>query len=91
MPFVSKSQLRTCYGKQSPGWDCKEFLDHTPSICCLPEKKGLPRKARCMRNGERIIGTIQTGPRGGRFFIIEEKDRRGKICMMKVYVPRNYR
>lgn len=92
MPFKSRSQLRTCYGmssKRRGSWDCDSFLEHTPSICCLPEKKGLPRKTRCMRNGERTVGPIQTGPKGGKFFIIEEKDNRGTVCMMRVYVPRN--
>lgn len=88
MPFVSKSQLRTCYSKSPKGWDCKTFLAHTPSVCCLPEKKGLPRKTRCMKTGERKVGKIQTGSRGGKFFIIEEKDKNGVICLMKVYVPK---
>jgi hypothetical protein len=86
MPFKSKSQLRTCYGRKRKGWDCKEWLDHTPSVCCLPEKANLPRKTRCMRQGERKVGKVQTGARGGKFFVIEEKDRRGVICVMKVYV-----
>jgi len=48
----------------------------------------LPRKTRCMRNGERVVGKIQTGSQGGKFFIIEEKDSTGTVCVMKVYVPR---
>lgn len=88
MPFKSKAQLRTCYDRQIKGWDCEKFLNHTPSVCCLPEKKGLPRKTRCMRKGERAVGAIQTGARGGKFFIIEEKDSKGVICVMKIYVPK---
>ena len=44
MPFKSKSQLRTCYDRKPKGWDCDAFLDHTPSVCCLPEKKGCREK-----------------------------------------------
>lgn len=71
MPFVSKSQLRTCYSKKARGtstkggWNCDEFLSKTPSVCCLPEKKGYPTKRRCMKNGEMVVGKVQTGPRGG--------------------------
>lgn len=88
MPFQSKSQLRTCYGKKQPGWDCKKWLEHTPSVCCLPEKKGLPRKTRCIKPNERIVGKLQTGIRGGKFFVIEEKDKKGKSCVTKIYVPK---
>jgi hypothetical protein len=86
MPFQSRSQLRTCFSKNDPRWNCKEWLKETPSICRLPEKKGLSIRCRGCRKGEKVIGPIQTGPRGGRFFIIEEKDRKGKICEVKVYI-----
>jgi len=88
MPFKSKSQLRTCYGRRQKGWNCDEFLQKTPSVCCLPEKVGMPIKTRCMRKGERIVGKVQTGARGGKYFLIEEKDVHGKVCTIKVYVPR---
>lgn len=89
MPFKSKSQLRTCYGRRRKGWDCDEWLSKTPSVCCLPEKVGeSPSRSRCMRKGERIIGKVQTGARGGRYFTIEEKDARGSVCIMKVYIPK---
>ena len=86
MPFASKSQLRTCYKKNDKNWDCKEFLDATPSVCCLPERKGATVKTRCMRKGERVVGKVKVGPRGGRYFTITEKDRQGIACTMKVYV-----
>lgn len=92
MPFKSKSQLRTCYGRRPKGWDCDKWLKETPSVCCLPEKKGLPVKSRCMsekKDGNRTITNIQTGARGGRFFVIEENDNRGQACLMKVYLPKN--
>lgn len=86
MPFVSKSQLRTCYGRRRKGWNCDEWVDKTPSVCCLPEKKGMPVKSRCMRKGERVFGKVQTGARGGRYFTITEKDNKGEICQVKVYI-----
>jgi hypothetical protein len=89
MPFKSKAQLRTCYGRKNRGtWNCKEFLEKTPSVCCLPERKGMPIKTRCMRQGERIVGKVMIGPRGGKYFDIEERDKRGKICVVRVYLPR---
>ena len=88
MPFTSKSQVRTCYGRKPKGWNCDEWLDKTPSVCCLPEKKGMPVKSRCMKSGERIKGKIQTGARGGRYFVIKEKDNKGTVCIIRVYIPR---
>lgn len=92
MPFKSKRQLRTCYGTQAQRnsrWNCDRWLKETPSVCCLPERKGGKVKSRCMRKGERVKGPIQTGPRGGRFFVITEKDSRGKVCDIKVYIPKS--
>jgi len=43
-------------------------------------------KHRCLKKGERVKSKIQTGPRGGRFFTIQEKDKQGVICTVKVYV-----
>lgn len=83
--------MRTCYGKNDPRWDCDEWLGKTKSVCCLPEKKGLPVKSRCMKDGERIVGKVQTGPRGGKFFTIKETDRRGIVCEVKVYLPQGKR
>ncbi len=94
MPFKSKAQLATCYSrngktkKGKKGWNCDKWLKETPSICCLPDKTGQPVKKRCPRKGEKIKGKVQTGPRGGRFFVIREKDSKGVICTVKVYLPR---
>jgi hypothetical protein len=88
MPFKSKSQISVCYSKNDPRWNCRKWLDITPSVCCLPFKTGGRSKSRCMKVGERIVGKIQQGPRGGKFFTIEEKDKKGKICVMKVYLSK---
>lgn len=89
MPFVSKAQLRTCYGKNQKNWDCDEFLKETKSICSLPEKKRGKRKSK--RKGEKIKSKIKTGPRGGRYFELKEKDSKGIICTVKVYVGKDYK
>lgn len=96
MPFKSKSQISTCYGKQDSRWNCGQWLRETPSVCCLPYKTGGEIKSRCLRKGERIIGKIQTGSRGGRYFTITEKEygrngnkkRSTTLCTVKVYLPR---
>jgi len=82
------SQLRTCYGKHDKNWNCDEWLRKTPNVCCLPEKKGYPTPTKCrkIKKNERIVGKLQIGPRGGRFFMITEKDGNKKICDVKVYV-----
>ena len=75
MPFQSLSQMRTCYSLRSQGkngkWDCDQWLQETPNVKCLPERKGdVPKKTGCrpIRKGEHVIGPVQTGPRGGNFF-----------------------
>lgn len=87
MPFESKSQLRTCYGKNDPRWDCDKWLKETKSVCSLPEKKKKGKiQSRRIRKNEIVKGPLMIGPRGGRYFIITEKSR-GKIkCRIKVYV-----
>jgi len=82
--FASRSQLRTCYGKQDERWNCDSNLDETPSVCCLAEKSDQPMKCRSMRKGERVVGPVITGSRGGRYFIITEGD-----CEIKIYLPKN--
>jgi hypothetical protein len=86
MPFKSKSQLRLCYNKKDPRWNCDEWLKKTDSLCCLPEKLGYPTKCRTVKKGEKIKGSIQTGPRGGKFFVITEKDKKGVLCEIKFYI-----
>jgi hypothetical protein len=89
MPFKSKSQMRLCFNKHNKKWNCEEWLDKTEDVCCLPEKVGEKSKFRCIKKGERIIGKVQTGPRGGKYFTITEKDSKGKDrCTVKVYLKK---
>jgi len=39
MPFRSKSQVRACFAKNDPKWDCHKFAHETDDIKKLPEKK----------------------------------------------------
>lgn len=76
-PFKSKAQLRLCYSRKYWGmngkWDCDKALKATPDVACLPERVGYPSKVKCrkQRVGEPVIGKIMTGPRQGRFFIVD--------------------
>ena len=87
MPYKSKRQLQTCFGRQiteeSHGrkwtWDCEEFLKETKRPRCLPTLKGGKEKCRPLRNGENIISPVYEGPRGGLYFYA------GNV---KVYIPR---
>jgi hypothetical protein len=89
MPFKSRSQISVCYNKKDPRWNCNLWMKETPSVCCLPYSKSTGKsKSRCMKVGERIVGRVQTGARGGRFFTIEEKDKKGKICTVKIYLSK---
>jgi hypothetical protein len=86
MPFRSKAQLQACYRRKDKRWNCNEWLKETPSVCCLPYQKGGTVRSRCIRKGERIKGPVQVGPRGGKYFVITEKDKKGNVCEIKVYV-----
>lgn len=89
MPFKSRSQARVCYSKKMKGWNCNEWAKETESLCCLPEKAGQAPKCRTKRKGEPIKGPIQTGPRGGKFFFLKEKDDKGNdICTWKIYISK---
>jgi len=87
MPFKSQRQLATCFSRQISAeakgkkwtWDCKEWLAETPNPKCLPSLKGHHPKCRSLRNGEKIVGPVYEGPKGGHFFFA------GGV---KVYVPR---
>jgi hypothetical protein len=62
-------------------------LEHTPSICSLPERKIQGMKTRNQKPGEKIKGPVQTGPRGGKYFVITEKSKNGTSkCKVKVYI-----
>lgn len=39
MPFQSLNQMRACFAKKNPKWDCKEWAKETPNIKSLPKKK----------------------------------------------------
>ena len=95
MPFKTRRQLATCFSKELTAaaaakkkkkwsWDCERWLSETnaPPPRCLPELVGhAPKIKSCrpMRQGEHVIGALQTGPRGGKFFFIDD---------VKIYVPR---
>ena len=87
MPFKSRAQLRACYKTRGFGHkvDCDEWLSKTESIECLPEKVA-PLKCRRKRKNEIIKGKVKTGPRGGKYFVIQEVGPRGKVYEMKVYI-----
>lgn len=37
MPFLSRSQVRACFAKNDPKWDCHEMARETKNIKKLPE------------------------------------------------------
>lgn len=39
MPFKSKSQMRACFAKKDPNWDCHKWAHETGSTKSLPERK----------------------------------------------------
>ena len=87
MPFQSKSQANVLLKNKSIHH--KEWLKATKiPLCCLPLKKGMPLKCRYKKVGESVIGKVQTGSRGGKFFLIKEKQSNGKYCITKIYLKK---
>ena len=38
MPFKSKSQVKACWAKNDPNWNCEKWAKKTASIKRLPKK-----------------------------------------------------
>jgi hypothetical protein len=39
MPFKSKAQVKACFAKKDPNWDCHKWASETPSMSKLPAQK----------------------------------------------------
>jgi hypothetical protein len=87
MPFKSKRQLQTCFGKEiiqggKSNWDCKKWLKETQNVNCLPTIEGHNNNSKkdCYNTSAgKKISLVYSGPRGGFYFYV------GSI---KVYVPK---
>ena len=88
MPFRSKRQIQTCFGKkllaESKGqkwkWNCERWLAETPNPLCLPSLQGEKIKGcRRLKLEEQIISPVYKGPKGGYFFIAKG---------VKIYIPK---
>lgn len=85
MPFQSRKQLRWCFASEDDAKrrgekfkiDCMEWLKSTPDPYCLPEVKG--GEVKCKDKKGPLIGSIKTGPRGGKF---------KRVAGTKVYLKR---
>jgi len=83
MPFKSESQRRLCYvlydqdiktGK-TPKWDCKKWEEETYNKN-LPWKKGGKSMKQIIEEKEHSLQrTVYTGPRGGKYTIVDGKKR----------------
>ena len=94
MPFKSKRQLQTCYGKKLAAesqykkfnWDCDEFLETTHNPLCLETKKSQKSSSEIdpslwckkMSSKEKKIDGVYRGPRGGYYIFVSK---------IKIYVP----
>lgn len=94
MPFGSKRQLQTCFGRQlslrakgkTNNWDCKKWLSETPDAECLPDlaslKSSTPKTHDKCRKRPRSSGPELTqyyrGLRGGLYFYADG---------VRIYVP----
>ena len=81
MPFQSKSQVRACFAnkRRNPNstWNCREWLHETSNVKSLPEKKQSPRRSPSKKQSPRTssnkTNNILTGPRGGKYYIANNK------------------
>lgn len=85
MPFVSQSQMATCFARRRRGWNCKEFLKET-NICVLPRRteRGTNKRVNTKKRPNQpvpTLGPVMVGPRGGRYRLIGQG-----LCTKKLYV-----
>ena len=68
MPFKSKDQVKACFAKDDPKWDCKKWSNETSSIKKLP--KNLPDKTASWLNK-----TAEGLPKGGKVRSVNNMNR----------------
>lgn len=67
MPFVSKQQIRACFARKDPRWNCRQWLEETPNYRNLPNfttkkvKAVKKQKKRTQRNNR--LGGYAFDPR----------------------------
>lgn len=103
MPFASKSQLRTCYGKkiaaeskgEKPKWNCTEWLSETPNPTCLPNRLGEPPSSHCRELKFEEVGEHEwhVGRKGGIYRMVSgvkiyaPKDEKIREYILKTFRP----
>ena len=80
MPFASKRQLQTCFGRRLSAeakgkktkWDCEKWLEETPAAACIPTVVGEPVEKTCRKRkrsaSSKELHTYYRGGRGGIYF-----------------------
>jgi len=61
MPFASKSQMRACFAKDDPNWDCHQWAHETPNRKNLPDhvkKKNMKFKEFLDQGDEIVEGKV---------------------------------
>lgn len=82
MPFQSLAQLRTCYAKHDPRWNCDQWAKETDLSSLKersPKKQHQTTKKSKISGGNLAKSKIYTGPRGGRYFYLTQGGTRVKI------------
>ena len=66
MPFKSKAQMKACFAKDDPKWDCKKWGKETPHKDKLPEKADKAEDSREKAHKEAVSNLKRLGRRFSR-------------------------
>jgi len=90
MPFLSKSQLRACYQKKDPDWNCAEWLKKTKNPKKLPERVKKAMVISFSKIAKELFDPIKSPPIPHR--VIQQKMiQESKQDKMKGMTPVEYR
>jgi hypothetical protein len=66
MPFRSKAQIRACFARKDPRWNCRQWLDETPNHATLPNTSRPTRRRPSSPTRRRPSSPTSRRPSRGR-------------------------
>lgn len=90
MPFKSKSQMRACFAKNDPNWDCKEWAKETKSTKKLPDRIKKAMFSSFSKISKDLFDPRKSPPVPGRV-LIQQSINQAKEEKMKGMTPVEYR
>ena len=90
MPFRSMNQLRACYSKNDPDWDCKQWAKETKNIKKLPERVKKAMDESFAKIAKELFDPVKSPPVPGQV-ILQKTIQQAKEEKTKGMSPVQYR